>query len=225
MSQLIAGAMIDKVAIIDDSKDSRDTLIDELRFAQFTPHTVVGPFLTKDDLVRVVDDDIDAVVCDHHLNTRNYAPCSGAEVVALWYDRKIPSVMVSGWIKADIDQIRKFRRRIPVLLTPEEAADTDKITKGFEVCLQEFRDNFLPSRKPWKTLVRIVDVDTMTKPSMVYAVIPGWNSDEVVRFPLEIIPEGLHQFVVPGERFFALVNTGAEIQEELYFDQFEYRGK
>jgi hypothetical protein len=225
MAHLIAGNTIDRVVIIDDSADSRETLSDELRFAQFTPQALSGPFLTKDDLVKIVGDQADAVVCDHHLNTRNYAPCSGAEVVATWYERHIPSVMVSKWIKADIDQIRRYRRHVPVLLTPEEASDTGRIAKGFEICIEEFRDNFLPSRKPWKTLIRIEDVDITTKPPMVYAVIPGWNSNEIVRFPIDIIPKELHQVVAPGERFFALVNTGAETQEELYFEQFEYRGK
>ena len=56
---------------------------------------------------------------------------------------------------------------------------------------------------------------------MVYAVIPGWDPDEVVRFPLIIFPEELRQSVVPGARFFAKVNIAATHHDELYFEDFE----
>lgn len=224
MSVLLSTARIRDVAIIDDNDDTRETMSDYLKGADFVPHLLTGPFRTIDDLVSAVMRVSNAVVCDHRLTTRNFAPCSGAEVVDLCYRKSFPPVLITTWSKADIDQIRRYRRRIPVLLTPEEA-NPDTITRGFEACMAEFRDVFQSTRRPWRTLVRVEDVDFDQKPPVVYAVVPGWNSEEVIRFPLDMIPDDLYPFVKSGERFYAKVNIGAESQEDLYFDEFEYRGR
>lgn len=225
MAHSIAGRDISTVYIVDDSVDSRSTLRDELKFAAYTPRVIEGPFQTSQELFDSILNIADAVVCDHHLNTRNFAPCSGAEAISHWYFARIPSVMVTKWSKADVDQLRRYRRQVPVILTPEEASNTDNITKGFEICIEEFNDNFLPSRKPWRNLVRIEEVDTSTRHHIVYAVIPGWDSNEVVRFPIDIIPVDMHLYVKPGSRFYAKINMGAPTQELLYFSDFEYKGE
>ena len=93
------------------------------------------------------------------------------------------------------------------------------------MCLNEFGNRFVASRRPWKTLLRIEDVDTSGAFRFAYVILPGWNSSEVVRLPLTLVPAKLRSHVRPGERLFASVNKGAEDQSELYFEDFEYRGK
>lgn len=208
-----------KPAIVDDNEDMRETLRDELEYAEIEAKPLAGPFSTLDDLVSTVVGRANAAVCDHHL-TRNYASCDGAEAVASLYESKLPAVLVTAYSKADVHEIRRFRRGIPILLTPDEA-NPDSLVKGFEVCRREFDGEFVPSRRPWQTMVQIEDVDGDT----VYAILPGWNSNEVVKFSKTMINSELHEHVVAGERFFAQVNKGAEDQAELFFEDFEYRGK
>lgn len=223
MALEVYGTRIERVGIIDDSEDTRATLGDDLADAAFIPQLYDGPFSSVGDLVSSVMANADAVVCDHHLTTRNFAPCSGAEAVAQWYRIGFPSVLITAWTKADIDHIRRYRRYIPALLPP--LATPAEIAKGFESCVGEFRDQYLPSRRAWRTLVRIEQVDRTTQVPIVYATIPAWPPDEVVRFPIDIIPVELHQFARPDQRFYAKVNTGAESQEELFFEEFEFLGE
>ncbi len=212
------------IAVVDDSDDARETLSAELRDAQFNAKPLIGPFKSADELVGIARGEADAIVCDHHLSTRNYAYCTGAEAVAISYDVRFPAVLVTSWSKALIDDMRRFRRKIPVLLSHDEA-DPDVIAKGFEICIQEFSNHFLPKRRPWKTLLRVEEVDLDTKNPIVFANIPGWNPSEIIRFPMDIIPFEFRAEIKPGTRFFAKVNTGAESDEELYFDEFEFRGR
>jgi hypothetical protein len=74
-------------------------------------------------------------------------------------------------------------------------------------------------------MFRIDDVKEASNPIHVYVVVPGWISDEAIKLPLELFPEDLRRHVKPDERFFAVINLGAETQEDLYFDSIEYRGK
>ncbi len=213
---------ISSVAVLDDNEDSRETMSDELRHASFTPAPIGRHDADKESLIDTITGAANAAVCDHHL--LGYAPCSGAEAVSGLYEVEFPAVLVTAYFKADIDQIRPFRRGIPTLLTPDEASeDPDSIVRGFELCIREFREDFSPTRRPWRTMLRVDDVEEFHGVPMVYIVLPGWNSSEVIRFPRSMIPEELHSFVQPGERFFATVNKGAEDQLELYFENFEHR--
>jgi len=224
MTLILNGTKINCVGIVDDSEDTRETISDDLRDANFTPHPFVGPFATMDELLQGVLRTADAVVCDHHLTPRNYAPGTGAEAVGWWYENHFPSVLVTRYEKAEIEEIRRYRRGIAALI-PSDEANSDEIVKGFEVCIGEFRNQFTPARKPWVNMFRIDDVDKTSQPVHVYVVVPGWNSDEAIKLPMDIFPDDLQKHVKSEERFFAKMNLGAENQEDLYFDAIEYRGK
>jgi len=87
--------------------------------------------------------------------------------------------------------------------------------------LKSDENRYSPDRRPWRTLVRIEEVNRNSEKPMVYAVIPGWEPDKVVRFPLVIFHQKQREIVVPGARFFAKVNIGASHHDELYFEDFE----
>lgn len=224
MAISVNGTLIKRVGVVDDNPDNRDTLSDELKYAQLDPTLFPGPFFTTNELVAAVMTGNDAVICDHHL-TRNYAPFYGAEAVSDWYLQRFPPILVTKWSKADIDfQIRRYRRNIPVLLTPEETENPDLIAKGFELCVNEFHGRYSASRKPRQTLLQIQEVDHTAKIPIAYVIVLNWDSDEVIQIPTDIIPSDLHQYLRPTEYLYAHVNAGAETQEELYFERFEYRG-
>ena len=207
------------VAIIDDDEIKRESMQDEFVLADWTVTVFPGPFQKLDDLTQRVLRDANCAVCDHHF-VRNYAAFNGAAAVAELYQRSFPAVLVTQYEVADMFEIRMYRRSIPVLLTPKEA-DPDTLFRAWEVCQNEFAGNFIPTRKPWKTLVRIADVSEDT----VFVLLPGWNSDEVIRVPRRILPSTLSPLLQPGEHLFATVNKGAEDQSELFFENFEHRGK
>ncbi len=207
-----------QVAIIDDDEVKRESLLDEFQLAEWSVTVLQGPFQRLEQLTELVLRDSNRAVCDHHF-VRNYAAFNGAAAVAELYRHKFPSVLVTQYEVADMFEIRMYRRSIPVLLTPKEA-DPDSLARGWEVCQDEFAGRFIAARKPWETLVRITDVSEDT----VFVLLPGWNSDEVIRVPRRMLPAGIQEILRPGEHLFATVNKGAENQSELYFENFEYRG-
>ena len=128
--------------------------------------------------------------------------------------------MVTTWSKADIDNIRPFRRNIPVLI-PGGYADAETIKEGIKKCLNEFSNKYSKERKAWRTLVRFEEIDKNEE--IAFAIIPAWNPDEVVRIPLKLIPNAL--VIKPIFRLFADVNIGAKNGEDLYFKNFEIADK
>jgi CheY-like chemotaxis protein len=206
------------VAIVDDNEMKRDTFRDELELADWIAMPLAGPFACMQALLDKVIGQSNAAICDHHLH-HNYAAFDGAETVATLYQKKFPAVLVTQYERALMDDIRPHRRGIPVLLTPAEA-NPDSLVRGWEICKHEFEGKFGPSRMPWRAMLRIDDVDD----AMVYALLPGWNSDEIIKFPISIMPLSIRQQIKPGTRLFAQVNKGAEDQSELFFENFELGG-
>lgn len=222
MTRFIAGSNITLVKIIEDDSHNQQSIAEVVTDANLEPSLENGPLPDLSEYVQSSVSKADAFIFDHHLKQSQYAPFDGAEAVARFYKRR-PSLLCTEWSDADIDTMRRYRRYIPVLILTG-GLDPDKLAKGFEICINEFDDKFLPSREPVKTVVRIEDVDIEQKPTIVYAVIPSWDPRQVVRFPITVVDDGLRQYVRPGERFFVYVNLGAEDQAELYFDTFDYRG-
>lgn len=224
MSLTIAGRSVGSVKIVDDDKNAREGLSFSVEDAELHPICEDGPLPPLKDFVAKTVKEVDAVLCDHHLKLGRYAGFDGTEVVSYFYQRRFPVVLCTSWSKADIDAMRLHRRFIPVLIRTDEVSP-ESIVKGFEVCIEEFKGNYLPSRREVQTLVRIEDTDIEQNPNIVYAVVPGWNPRQVVRFPITVIDKSLWQHVKAGERFFAKVNIGAENQADLFFVDFDYRGK
>jgi hypothetical protein len=55
----------------------------------------------------------------------------------------------------------------------------------------------------------------------LYVVVPGWDVRTKVRLDLNNIPENIRNLIVPGKRFHAKVNIGAQSAHDLYFDEWE----
>lgn len=212
---------IKKVGVIDDYEDSRNSLSWIVEDASMQP-ILQDQSVAEDELRNYLDTlstKFDAVVTDHHLRrVSSYFPIDGAQLVAECYNKAIPSLLVTRYEQAEIQEIRKFREKIPVVLTPDEY-DVTALVAGFEKCINEFNGQITSERKSWRTLVRIDDI---TDGRNVFVIIPAWNSQEAVAINMDSLPPDLQLKVKPDMRLFAKVNIGSEDPNELFLTGWEY---
>jgi hypothetical protein len=149
---------------------------------------------------------------------RNYAGFNGAETVALMYQNQFPAVLCTRYEQSSIDEMRRFRRFIPVLMKPNELTP-GSLVKGFEICINEFTDNYSTHRKPWRTLVRVDDLDEEN--GYFYVIVPAWDPNQIIRIRKTDLPKKVLEKLGRKSRFHALVNVGAELHQEIYFDNWE----
>jgi hypothetical protein len=211
-----------KIAIIDDDKSLAEVTAWEVEEAGYQPFLLDNRhFRNVSDLVSLVRENTQGAVCDHRLSNSGFANFYGAELVANLYDWKFPSLLITQYTEMDTSfSIRKWRHKIPVLLSREEA-DASSIAKGIEDCTLELSGKIPSTRKPRRTIIRITNIDEESHEHVVDAFVPGWNPHKAVRFPASLIPENIRAVLKPNIRLFAHVNTGAEKSDDLYFEKFE----
>lgn len=208
---------IEKVWLIDDDPAVRATYEDSVEDLQLKAVNQPGPLPDLDTFTKSFA--ADAAICDHHLAPHKYAPFNGATLVAKWYDLRFPAILCTK-VENAMDEIRPYRRRIPVLLK-ELGLNPDSIKLGFEKCIGEFNGQFSSTRRGWRTLVRVVDVDRIPTNKTVYVVVSAWDSNREIRLQLQELPKDIQELVTPSTRLHAVVNIGAESHEDLYFDNWE----
>jgi hypothetical protein len=213
---------IRKIAIIDENKNEAEMAESEVEAAGFEPLVIRGHFNEVEDLTSVILGKAQGALCGHRLSHSGLADFPGAKLVAHLYDLKVPAILVTQF--ADIDNgvsIRNWRDKIPVLLSRDEA-DASSIAEGLESCLQELQGQIPSTRKPYRTLLRIVNIGTESGERVIDVIIPGWNPYRAVRFPAVLLPKSIRKsHTKEGTHLFAKVNIGAEKASELYFKDFE----
>jgi len=219
----ILGQSIARVKIVDDDPTARKAMAFTVTDADFEPLPDDGPLPQLTKFVTLAKQSVDAVVCDHRLKGQ-YARFNGAEAVAELYKVACPSVLCTRWSVADVDAIRPYIRYIPALISSDNV-NPETIASGLARCIHEFRNDPVPSRKAWRTLVRVESVERSLKPPLFYVAVSGWDSKEIIRLPLQLIPYKGRRLIKPGFRFFAKVNKGAELPEALFFTDFEFPSK
>jgi CheY-like chemotaxis protein len=210
---------IHRVAIVDDDPSQAEVMSELILDAGYEP-IILGPrFERVDELVSKIRQSADAAICDHRLQPRGFAGFNGAEAVAALFEVSIPSILVTQYIDIDADvSIRLWRRHVPVLLSRDEA-DPDRILQGLDECVRELRGEHLTSRRPWRALILVDEMNQESGEKVVDAHIPSWNPHQAVRFPAALVPPGLS--LAPGACLFAKVNIGADRAEDLYLFDFE----
>lgn len=209
----------ERVAVIDDREAMRDVLSEDLADEGFTPRPLNGPFPEIAGLVHLIKDEADAAVCDQELVAGSYASFTGAEAVAELYRARIPALLVTQFREPDLVRIRQYRWRVPVLLDPEEAQVTGAISDGLNRTRREIEGDYATHRRPWRTLVRVEQLNRAANPQTVSLVVPAWSPSEQVEFPISMFPPGFIEEVIQNSgRFFAQVNIGTEQAEDLYID-------
>jgi CheY-like chemotaxis protein len=218
MALTIANRSIRRVVVVDDSKEARENYEYPLEELGLEVVYEEGPLDTVERSVERLRAKADAIVCDYHLRKRNFSPANGDQLVALFNLHKVPALLCTTYADSDITVMRSKRRFIPSLLKPA-AFVPDLIVKGLERCVLESENKFEASRKPWRTLVRVADVDEGGK--YFYVVVPGWDAAQKIRIYLDDTPQELQPLVKINQRFHAIVNVGANSPDELYFTNWE----
>lgn len=210
-----------RIAIIDDNSDARKLASIEVRdagFDYFLPDVVPQKIA---DMANLIKHNAAGALCDHRLAFGSYASFQGAELVAFLYDIGIPALLVTQYSEIDSDvSIRKWRRKIPTLISREDMS-AESIKSGFEKCILELEGIKNAERTPHRTLVRVTGREQESGEAVIDAVIPGWNPQKAVRFPLSLIDPAIQKKVQPECRLFAYINIGASESEDLFFEGFE----
>jgi hypothetical protein len=214
------------VAIVNDDEIYQDSWGLQVAEAGYEPYIVRRPnnrpFHSIEELADEVEHHAVFAVFDHRLAPKNFAQFTGAAAVATLYDRhRIAPLLVTTWEKQDAEtSIRLHRKKVPVLLSAQDFDDPETIRECLTACAHEVREHQIPlERRAWRTAVQIEARDDRIH--LVDVLIPGWNPDVKVTFPLELIEPKLRDLAVPGRVFFAMVNTGAARDEDLFLSDFE----
>ena len=208
----VRGREIERVAVVDDDALVRRTYSDVVYDMSLEVLDIVGP-LNGIPMAMDAVSSADAVLCDHQLGA--YAQFTGAEFVSNLYRSGKPAVLCTQWGAARRDELSIFRRWLPVVLEPPP--EPDAIESTIEKCIGEFEGVFNQSRRAWRTLVRVENIRTERTDRTIELVVPGWNPNQIVARPLELVPEDVRPNLERGSRLFARVNIDALESDELYF--------
>jgi hypothetical protein len=226
---MISGGI--QVAVIDDVEGQAETTAGIAEEASLVPSIISeadGGFKNSQELFRFVrESSCTAVICDHRLSQRGFAPFTGAEFVANAYDENIPAVLLSTFSAIDGDtSIKLHRARIPSLI-PRIDLDPGKIMDGLKRSESELAGQIAPDRKPWRTLVRIESVSEEGETPVADAIVHTWKPDLAIRYPLALIEdESIRHFLMKNDnwpvRLFAEVNVGCDDANELFLQSFKW---
>lgn len=218
MELAFAGRKINHVLVVDDDPAARDALSEIIVDMGLSPISEPGPLENLSAFVNSIRQKADAVLSDYRLKPRNYSVFEGDSLVAECFSHKIPAVLCTAYEAADFMLDRRLVRKIPVLLR-NTSPEPDDVKAALERCIAELQGCVAPSRRPWRTLVRVYDIDRDR--GFFYVIVPGWDVRAKVRLDHEKVPEEISRLIAPGRRFHAQVNIGAESAHDLYFDEWE----
>lgn len=224
MSLTFQDVTIDRVRLIDDDVNVRRTYRYPVEELDVAAEEVEGPIRDVQSLIRSFDASRDAVICDFNLSVKNYSAVNGDEIVAGLYKSKLPVVLCTRAEK-HTEQIRRSRRFIPVILSPNELS-SESLSEAFEICVSEFKGVFSPIRRPWQTLIRIEGGELIGNGDLlqVNAIIPAWDPSILLNFEWRINDNAALKHIWSGlekgdvGRLYATVNVGAEEREDLFVE-------
>lgn len=214
--------MADKIVVVDDDDNSRETMAIILEDVGFDVELIEGEDLNKEKLVSdIVKMNCYGIVSDHRLSPGKMAQFTGAELLSLLYDHKVPPVLVTQFLDMDADvSIRKYRDKLPAVLAREDQTG-DNILRLLEMSRRELEYGYPVTRKPYRAIIRIEDYNVEDQVEVVDGIITNWRTDTAVRFPGSLIPEEIWLKIKSDpsrNRLVAFVNTGADHSKDIYIN-------
>lgn len=174
------------------------------------------------EIATLIKNKAQAAACGHRLGPHPYGSSTfyGAELAALLYDMKIPTVLVTQYIDIDMNtSIRKWKDKLPVVVHPREF-DFENIEELFATCAEELQGVKPESRVLYHVRLRILGTEQAGNEVVVDVMCPDWDHYQVIRFPLSLIPTELHDKIVEDTWLSAHGNIRARTVDELYFNTF-----
>ena len=153
MSLTLLNKNIERVRLIDDDEDVRRGYIPHVEDMNLAINEEMGPIHDLGSLLATIHGQ-DAVICDFNLKVKNYSSINGDEIVSGLYKSNIPAVLCTRNQPHLNEAIRRKRRYIPVVLSPNKMTH-ETIIHAFETCIAEFQGVFAAPRRPWRTMLRI----------------------------------------------------------------------
>ncbi|HHX8313858.1 TPA: hypothetical protein ACVOYK_002212 [Vibrio diabolicus] len=209
-----------KIAIVDDDRDSRESLGFLVDDAGFDPVLIEGCFGNKKQKLidKIQEHDVYGVISDHRLTHGKLANFLGSELLANLYDQSIPSILITQFLDVDADtSIRRHRDKLPAVIGRGNQ-DPDLLIKLLEFSKNELLIGRSVTRKPHRAIIRIDDLRSHQEDGTIEGIVINWNANVKIRFPSDIIPSDILNELSHTEinRIMAFVNTGAESSEEIF---------
>lgn len=214
----ISGQTLTTVLVVDDDPGARESYEYALEDLKLKVIFEDGPLEDLVEALKALNSKADALICDYHLRKHNYSAFNGDVFVAESYRASVPGLLCTSYSDFDITLMRTRRRFIPNLVKSDEFGP-EIIIKAFTRCVLENKGEFDPSRKPWRTLVRIEEVPPDV--DYCYVVVPAWRPEEKVRVLCEDFDPVMPKQLREGARFHAEVNIGVGTTQELYLCKWE----
>lgn len=209
-----------KVAIVDDNADDAETAKLGLSRAGIDSFVISGDhhYYQAEQLAQeIIESPARAAVCDHRLRLGGLADFDGAELAAALFERKFPSVLVTQYYMDTDVSIRRWKRKVPVLMRRIDA-NPERIKEGIWQCKAEI-DGYTPvNRKPYEALIHVDEVKNESGEKVLDVMVTNWDPNQAVRLPMSLAPMNLHKHISSGMWLLASVNIGAEKPEDLYFE-------
>lgn len=206
------------VAVLDDIDEDRDMTIMAVLAAGFDA-VEMPPQTSVDSAIGWIRQNAEALVTDHNLQWGDAAPFTGAELARRCNESSIPAVLVTGYTADTRTSIREHRRGVPELIRRNEL-DGDAFYRALQAVFAEVTDRPSPERAPRHAVVRIDRVNAEAK--QLDVVVSQWDPHVKVSIPMGLLGDSLPADTADlvDRRYFAIVNSGAEREEDLYFDEF-----
>jgi hypothetical protein len=124
-------------------------------------------------------------------------------------------------VNQDYDvSIRLWRAKVPSVLSRDECRP-ETIKDALELCRREMSGEIVTGRRKHRTLVRIADMQNEADQEVIDGILPAWNRQQAVRFPITLVPMRLRHYLKKGAYLIAYVNLAATRPEDLFFEGFE----
>lgn len=203
-----------RVAVIDDDKDGRDTLVDDLKACAFDSVAIEGRFGADiDRLIGVIESQKpDFVICDHRLAPKQLASFTGLELVERLIARRLPAMLLTTYQDPERLALRIARQRVPVIRGREDF-NVEDVSSLHDVVRREIAHEPVFSRQPHRVLLRVAEV----RDREVDVVVPSWRPDHAVVVPKELMRADVAENVRSGDYILGNVNIGAANEDDLYF--------
>ena len=206
---------ITRALIVDDDPAARESYEYAIEELDLQPFQIEGPLDNVPGFIERIEPS-DVLLCDYHLRKHSYARCDGDQLVAQCYKANVPSVLCTTFTDATLR--RDYLRYIPALIKTGILEPNDLVS-ALNRCVSALNGDFEQSRRPWRTLVRVAEVHQERQ--IVYVIVPPWDVRRKIRIDMDSLPPNVRARAKPDQRFHAMVNTGAESYEELFFDSWE----